>query len=323
MVHIARCIIWSHEGVINGLRVLIWPILLSCLFPVRLQSLTNHCDCGVCAQSGEVTFISLKCWAAAGGKPLLPEAGVSLLQTGWPGLDGTALPDASVSGQLGLSCLSAAGKSGWSHSWLTSVVIQVLLGLVQWCGCLRFVAGICFWGTFCDGVLQMCRSCQGGAHTSWIRTLICLVNLCSAVWRLYLHPHIQSIKWFVSAILGCPWKICWMCVLHTRQEALAGLSARHARQTEALPAVWHSGAGWVDQSSRYRGSCIYTIFKLNILFRTRFCLVLWTKCPHYICGLNLPKALLVSYTSILIQRCEGIWYVLELNFLFSFFLKII
>lgn len=109
-----------------------------------------------------------------------------------------------------------------------------------------------------------------------------------------------------------------MCVLHTRQEALAGLSARHARQAGALPAVWHSGGGWVDQNSRYRGSCS-TIFKLNILFQTRFCLVLWTKCPHYMCGLNLPKALLVSYTSILIQRCEGIWYVLELNFLFSFF----
>lgn len=155
MAHIACCIIWSHERVINGFRRLIWSILLSCLFPVRLQSLTS--DCGVHAQSGEVTLISLKCWAAAGGKPLLPVVGVSLLQTGWPGLDGTALPDAGVSGQLGLSCLSATGKSGWSHSWLTSVMIQVLLGLVQWCRCLRLVVGSHFWCTFYDRIQQMCN----------------------------------------------------------------------------------------------------------------------------------------------------------------------
>lgn len=64
---------------INGLRVLIWPVLLSCLFPVRLQSLTSDCNCGVCAPSGEVILTSLKCWAAAGGKPVLPGAGVNLL----------------------------------------------------------------------------------------------------------------------------------------------------------------------------------------------------------------------------------------------------
>lgn len=105
---------------INGFRVLIWPISLSCLFPVRLQSLTSGCDCRVHAQSGEVTLISLKCWAAAGGEPLLPGAGVSLLQTGWPGLDGTALPDPSVSGHFGLSCLSATGKS-WVISFMGHV----------------------------------------------------------------------------------------------------------------------------------------------------------------------------------------------------------
>lgn len=160
MVHIAHCIIWSHEGVINGLRVLIWPILLSCLFPVRLQSLTNDCDCGVQAQTGEVTLISLKSCPAAGGKPPLPGAGVSLLQTGWPGLEGTALPDPSVSGHFGLSCLSATGKSGWSHSWVTSMMFQVLLGLVQWCTCLRFVVGSHFWCAFHDGIQQLCGSWQ-------------------------------------------------------------------------------------------------------------------------------------------------------------------
>lgn len=320
MVHIAHCIIWSHEGVINGLRVLIWPILLLCLFAVRLQSLTSDCDCEARAQSGEVTLTSLKCWAVAGGKPLLPGAGVSLLQTGWPGLDGTAFPDLSVSGHFGLSCLSATGKSGWSHSWVTSMMFQVLLGLVQWCRCLRFVLGSHLWCTFCDGIQQLHGSCQRRAHTSWTRTLICLVNLRSGVWRLYLHPQIQSITWFVSAILCCPGKICWVSVLNTWQEALAGLSAHHAGQTGAfLPAMYHSRRGWVDQSSRYRGSCVYTVFKLSILFQTRFCLALWTKCPHCMCGLNLPKALLVSCTSILIQRCEGIWYVPGPEFPFYLF----
>lgn len=86
---------------------------------------------------------------------------------------------------LGSAVLSATEKSGWSHSWAMSVMFQVLLGLVQWCRCLRFVAGSCSWCAFYDGVQEMCGSCQRRAPTTWTR-LICLVNLQSGVWKLYL-----------------------------------------------------------------------------------------------------------------------------------------
>lgn len=103
---------------INGLRVLVWPVLLSCLSPVRLQSPTS--GCGARTPSGEVTRISLQCWAAARGKPLLRGGGGGLLQTGQPGLDGIVLSDPSVSKQLGLCLLSCSGESRWSNYWVTS-----------------------------------------------------------------------------------------------------------------------------------------------------------------------------------------------------------
>lgn len=68
---------------INGLKVLICPVLLLCLFPVRLQSLTSDCICGVRVPSGEVTLISLKCWAAAGGETSAARSGAEPASN-WP-----------------------------------------------------------------------------------------------------------------------------------------------------------------------------------------------------------------------------------------------